>query len=166
MVRVKDTAAMLTPFVQYSDTATMLTPYKAAYYTINQSVDSSYFTIKSLSGSQTDTVRLIGTTVNGGGGSSASGTVNYISKFTTTTALGNSSIFDNATSVGINTATPSSSAKLDVTSTTQGFLPPRMTAAQRTAIVSPAEGLIVVQTDGTMGLYLYINAAWHAIIML
>ena len=198
MVRVKDTAAMLTPFMQYSDTAymlsnrlkisdttnqmsgyqrknfslllqdtaTMLTPYKAAYYTINQSADSSYFTIKSLSGSQIDTVRLVGSALSGGGGSSASGTVNYVSKFTTTTALGNSSIFDNATSVGINTATPSASAKLDVTSTTQGFLPPRMTAAQRTAIVSPSEGLIVVQTDGTMGLYLYINAAWHAIIML
>jgi hypothetical protein len=166
MVRVKDTAAMLTPFVQYSDTATMLTPYKAAYYTINQSADSSYFTIKSLSGSKTDTVRLVGSVLNGGGGSSASGTVNYISKFTTTTALGNSSIFDNATSVGINTATPSASAKLDVTSTTQGFLPPRMTAAQRTAIVSPAEGLIVIQIDATMGLYLYINSAWHAIIML
>jgi hypothetical protein len=41
-----------------------------------------------------------------------------------------------------------------------------MTAAQRTAIATPAEGLIVVQTDGTQGLYLYIGAAWHAITML
>jgi len=57
----------------------------------------------------------------------------------------------------------SASAVLEASSTTQGFLPPRMTSAQRTAIASPAEGLIVVQTDGTQGLYLYIGAAWHEI---
>jgi hypothetical protein len=67
---------------------------------------------------------------------------------------------------GGNTPTDIASAKLAITSTTQGFLPPRMTSAQRTAISSPAEGLIVVQTDGTQGLYLYIGAAWHSITML
>ena len=36
--------------------------------------------------------------------------------------------------VGIGTATPDASAKLDVSSTTSGFLPPRMTYAQKTAI--------------------------------
>ncbi len=153
--------------VNFTDTATMLTPYKKAYYTINQSSDSSYFTIQSLSGTQIDTVRLVGTTTSGGGGSgSVSGTVNYVSKFTSTTAVGNSSIFDNGTSVGINNITPSASAKLEIASTTQGFLPPRMTAAQRTSISSPAEGLIVVQTDSTVGLYIYIGAAWHALVML
>jgi hypothetical protein len=65
----------------------------------------------------------------------------------------------------INTTTDVASSKLTIESTTQGFLPPRMTTAQRTAISSPAEGLIVVQTDGTQGLYLYIGAAWHAITM-
>ena len=48
--------------------------------------------------------------------------------------------------VGIGTATPSASAKLDVTSTTQGFLPPRMTTTQRDAIVSPATGLVIFNT--------------------
>jgi hypothetical protein len=67
---------------------------------------------------------------------------------------------------GGNTPTDIASAKLAITSTTQGVLLPRMTAAQRTAIGTPAEGLIVVQTDGTQGLYLYIGAAWHAITML
>ena len=43
--------------------------------------------------------------------------------------------------VGIGTNAPHSSAMLDVTSTTQGFLPPRMTGAQRAAIVSPVAGL-------------------------
>ena len=45
--------------------------------------------------------------------------------------------------VGIGTATPAASAKLDITSTTQGLLPPRMTTAQRDAIVSPATGLVI-----------------------
>jgi len=58
------------------------------------------------------------------------------------------------------------SARLSVNSTTQGFLPPRMTAAQRGAIASPADGLIVFQTDGTIGLYVYASAAWHALTML
>ena len=46
------------------------------------------------------------------------------------------------------------SAVLDVNSTTQGFLPPRMTKAQRNAIYSPAAGLIVWCTDcGVNGLF-------------
>lgn len=68
--------------------------------------------------------------------------------------------------VGIGVTVNHSSAKLQVDSTTEGFLPPRMTSAQRNAIASPAEGLVVVQTDGTKGLYLYIDAAWHALAML
>ena len=42
----------------------------------------------------------------------ASGTTNYVSKFTGATTLGNSLLFDNGTNVGIGTTTPS--AKLDV----------------------------------------------------
>lgn len=49
--------------------------------------------------------------------------------------------------VGVGTYTPHASAKLDITSTTQGFLPPRMTAAQAGAISSPAEGLMIYVTD-------------------
>jgi hypothetical protein len=64
------------------------------------------------------------------------------------------------------TFTDVASSRLTINSTTQGFLPPRMTETQRTAIATPAEGLIVVQTDGTQGLYIYISAAWHAITML
>jgi hypothetical protein len=62
--------------------------------------------------------------------------------------------------IGINTTSISASAILQADSTTRGFLPPRMTNAQRTAIGSPAVGLIVYCTDATEGLYQYINNAW------
>jgi hypothetical protein len=65
---------------------------------------------------------------------------------------------------GIGTTTPEPSAKLDVSSTNKGFLPPRMTSAQRTAIQSPVAGLMVYQTDGTFGLYYYNGNAWIYII--
>jgi hypothetical protein len=55
--------------------------------------------------------------------------------------------------VGVGTSTPESSAQLDVSSTSKGLLVPRMTAAQRAAIQSPATGLMVYQTDGTSGFY-------------
>ena len=59
---------------------------------------------------------------------------------------------------------PNASAQLDVTSTTRGFLPPRQTQAQRTAIASPAVGLIVYQTDLTEGLYIYKSTGWTFIV--
>jgi uncharacterized protein (TIGR02145 family) len=49
--------------------------------------------------------------------------------------------------VGIGTTTPNASAALDVSSTTKGFLPPRMTKVQLEAIASPVEGLMVYCTD-------------------
>lgn len=56
----------------------------------------------------------------------------------------------NATAdVTIGSTTDVASAKLSVTSTTQGFLPPRMTATQAEAISSPAEGLLIYATNGT-----------------
>ncbi len=60
-----------------------------------------------------------------------------------------------AQGVGINaTGAPAdTSAILDLATTGKGFLPPRMTAAQRSAIALPATGLVVYQTDGAAGLY-------------
>ncbi len=51
----------------------------------------------------------------GPAGPGVAGTTNYVSKFTSGTAIGNSQLFDNGTSVGIGTITPASTNKLQVT---------------------------------------------------
>lgn len=63
--------------------------------------------------------------------------------------------------VGINTdgSQPHGSAMLDVKSTTKGFLPPRVTDAQRLAIVSPAAGLLVYETTSN-AFWMYNGSAW------
>ena len=63
--------------------------------------------------------------------------------------------------IGINNENPDASAALDITSTTGGLLMPRMTAAQRDAISSPASGLMIYQTDGTAGFYYYNGSSWE-----
>lgn len=62
--------------------------------------------------------------------------------------------------VGINIDTPDASAALDITSTTGGVLVPRMTETQRDAINNPANGLMIYQTDGTVGFYYYNGSSW------
>ena len=62
--------------------------------------------------------------------------------------------------------TITTSAILSANSTTKGFLPPRMTATQASAISSPAEGLMVyvTNTNGTFtakGWWGYDGAAWQ-----
>jgi len=49
--------------------------------------------------------------------------------------------------VGVGTNSPATSAQLDITSTTKGFLPPRMTNAQRAKIQNPAAGLLIYCTN-------------------
>lgn len=65
------------------------------------------------------------------------------------------SFYASAQNVAINTdgSTANSSAMLDIKSTTKGILIPRMTLVQKNAIVTPATGLLVYQTDGTAGFY-------------
>jgi hypothetical protein len=55
-------------------------------------------------------------------------------------------IKSNEERIGMGTLSPVASAMLDITSTTKGFLPPRMTTTQKNAIVSPASGLVVYDT--------------------
>jgi len=50
-------------------------------------------------------------------------------------------------SKGVGTANPDSSAVLELSSTYQGFLMPRLDSTQRMAIANPARGLVVYDTD-------------------
>jgi hypothetical protein len=88
-----------------------------------------------------------------------------VPKWDGSTSLTNSLIFDNGSGVGLNTASVNASALFQMDSTTRGFLPPRMTQAQRLAITSPAQGLIVYQTDSVIGLYIYSNSVWRSLTM-
>jgi len=63
--------------------------------------------------------------------------------------------------VGIGTPLPN--AALEINSTTQGFLPPRMNTIQRNNIGSPAEGLVIYNTDEKV-LNLYNGMAWNSMI--
>lgn len=57
------------------------------------------------------------------------------------------------------TYTANSSSMLDVKSTTKGLLIPRLTTAQRAAVVTPATGLLVFDTS-LNGFYYYNGTAW------
>jgi Collagen triple helix repeat (20 copies) len=60
---------------------------------------------------------------------------------------------------GIGTTTPNPSAILDLSATNKGFLMPRLTSAQRTAVAAPAEGLKVYDTD-TKTFWYYNGTGW------
>ena len=61
--------------------------------------------------------------------------------------------------VGVGTTTPNVAALLDITSTTKGFLPPRMTSTQRDAIASAPASLIVYNTTNN-AISLHNGTAW------
>jgi hypothetical protein len=64
-----------------------------------------------------------------------------------------------ALSIGVTTA--NASALLQVDSTTQGVLFPRMTTTQKNAIASPATGLVVFDT--TLGKLCVFSTTWQTI---
>lgn len=61
--------------------------------------------------------------------------------------------------VGIGTTDPHDSAALDVSSATQGMLVPRMTTAERQAIPSPANGLLVYDTNAN-AFFFFNGSVW------
>lgn len=63
--------------------------------------------------------------------------------------------------VGIGTTTPNAKAALDITSTTQGLLPPRMDSTARNAITSPPAGLIIYNTS-IKAFQCYNGTAWYS----
>ena len=69
--------------------------------------------------------------------------------------------------IGINNENPDASAALDITSTTGGLLVPRMTAAQRDAITSATQGLIIFCSDCALGegeLQIKLTSSWKSTI--
>jgi hypothetical protein len=82
---------------------------------------------------------------------------NLSSVLTTGSDANNNSIV-NVSQQGIGTATPNASAALEISSTTKGFLPPRMSEAQMLAL-TPVEGLIIYNTLAKRPLY-YNGTDW------
>ena len=73
--------------------------------------------------------------------------------------LSGNNVYNTSGNVGIGTASPNPSALLDLTSTTKGFLPPRMTTNQRNAIIGLTAGLVVYNTTINQ-LEMYNGSAW------
>jgi hypothetical protein len=83
-----------------------------------------------------------------------------------TIQLGNSAVKNVNTSgtitaggMGLGVSAPNASAILEASSTTQGFLPPRLTTTERDAIASPAAGLTIWNSTNTQ-LEVYDGSYW------
>lgn len=100
---------------------------------------------------------IVGSDITGGG------TQNYIPKWDTAAGdnIGNSLLFDNGTTIQMGGTGALPSALFALTSTTQGFLAPRMTTAQRDAIAAPATGLWIYNT--TTSLFNYYDGTWQTV---
>lgn len=71
-----------------------------------------------------------------------------------------------AQNIGIGTSSPDSSAALEVKSSSQGFLPPRMNLSQRNAISNPAQGLMIYCSDCGIdgGIQIYKGTEWQSLV--
>jgi uncharacterized protein (TIGR02145 family) len=67
--------------------------------------------------------------------------------------------YNNGGSLGVGTNIPANSAQLDVSATDKGFLAPRLTTAQRDAIVNPDDGLIIFNISSGCPNY-YFGGIW------
>jgi hypothetical protein len=72
-------------------------------------------------------------------------------------------IFGQIENVGIGTNSPDASARLHVSSSNQGFLMPRLSTNERIAIVQPAEGLMVYDTN-TVSFWYFNGGNWQELI--
>lgn len=79
--------------------------------------------------------------------------IGLVGMFSTITA------FAQNNNVGIGTTTPDETAALEIKSTNQGFLPPRLNSSEILSIPSPAEGLMVYNTSQKM-IYFFNGSNW------
>jgi hypothetical protein len=144
------------------DIGSALTGTSATFSGQLNSVDGGSGILRTEMVSNTATIRALGTVadiLNVGG-------ADYLSFSTFSGSWAERMRIKNNGNIGINTPTPNASAILDITSTTKGFLPPRMTGTQAEAIGSPAEGLMIYSIDGSgsiisaAGWWGYNGASW------
>jgi len=96
--------------------------------------------------------QLVGYTPSGG--ITGSGTCNFVPKFTGSTSIGNSLVYDNGTTVGINTTTPSASYKLDVNGTANFYT---STVGATVLTVQGSTGQLFTVSDIITGNLLQVN---------
>ncbi|RZK24786.1 MAG: hypothetical protein EOO56_00045 [Hymenobacter sp.] len=93
--------------------------------------------------------------------------MNRLPFWLTTLALTSLACSAHAQSVGIGTSNPDSKAALDISAgagNNKGLLIPRLTYAQRTAVTTTTEGMLVYQTDDAQpGFWYFTNGAWVAL---
>lgn len=93
-----------------------------------------------------------------------SGTANRLSKFTSPSTIGDTQTpaYEDGMGIVIGGLSRNTTAIFQLDSTTMGFLPPRLTQTQLNNISNPAVGLLVYQTDGVEGLYIFkSDNTWH-----
>lgn len=140
-------------YVENGNVAFGTTPVTTNKFTVNTSTGN-------FAGAFTNS-KASGTSNALSGTASGAGSVNIGGIFSATGATTNYGLLVTAGRIGFGTATPNASALLDLTSTTQGLLVPRMTSGQRTGISSPANGLIVYDTT-TSQYWGYVSGVWTA----
>ena len=74
-----------------------------------------------------------------------------------------SNLFNDGSSVSIGNNNIDPSAVLQIESTTQGVLFPKMSSEQRDLIATPQIGLLIFQIDNSPGFYFYDGTAWVAL---
>jgi hypothetical protein len=73
-------------------------------------------------------------------------------------------VFENDGNIGIGTSNPAESAALDISSTSRGFLPPRMNTSEIALIQNPANGLVVYNTsDNHLFVYTASGNVWKRV---
>jgi hypothetical protein len=77
-----------------------------------------------------------------------------------TLLLGSSSVIFAQENVGIGTKFPDNSAVLDIQAVDKGLLIPRLSVEQRNLIKTPANGLLVYQTNEKSGFYFFNGEFW------
>jgi len=90
------------------------------------------------------------------------GTSGKIPLWQNSQVITNSNLYQSGTQLGVNTVTPDASAAVDITSTTQGFLLPRLTTTQMNSITSPATGLMIFNISKDSVCY-YNGSTWYGL---